>query len=69
MTKIHSSKRALKRIIKQIDTVILAWAGDNPQRKSYKVGGAKHLPPLYEVMALQGEAILLQRLALLIQNI
>lgn len=56
-----SNKRALKRIVEQINTIILAWSGDNPKRKSYKVGGADGLPPYYELMAIKGEGILIER--------
>lgn len=57
----QSNKRKLKRIIEKIDTTILAWADNTRIVKPFKVGTANHLPPLYQVMAYKGEAILLER--------
>ncbi|STZ55770.1 Uncharacterised protein [Moraxella lacunata] len=55
-----NSKRRLKRLIERVNTVIMAW-GSETRPKRHKFGETTALPPLYQVMAYQGEAILLQR--------
>lgn len=56
-----SRKRAIKRIAEQINTTLLLWLDENPQAKHYKINGQGKLPPLYQIMAYQGQAILQQR--------
>lgn len=59
-TKTHQRKIALKKIIDQANSIILAW-GDNARIKSDGIFVGNALPPLYQIMAYQGEAILLGR--------
>lgn len=53
-------KIVLKRLINQANTIILAW-GDNARIKTNGMFASSELPPLYQMMAYQGEAILLGR--------
>lgn len=55
-----NSKRTLKRLVEKVNTVIMAW-GSEGRHKRHKFGETTTLPPLYQVMAYQGEAILLGR--------
>lgn len=60
MAKGKASAFALKSIIHQVRQSLTGWAG-TAQGKRYGFGVGSELPPLYQVAALRGEAILLQR--------
>ncbi|OOH86209.1 hypothetical protein BMT54_11210 [Pasteurellaceae bacterium 15-036681] len=50
-----------KQIINQLNTILISWLEDEGSLRSYKIGDAKKLPPFYEILALEGEGIFLQR--------
>lgn len=54
------STRAIKRIVAQLNRVILSW-GEGQRIKKDSLFISNKLPPLYQIMVYQGEAILLQR--------
>lgn len=60
MNKPSRKKIVLKRLVAQANTIILAWSHSERIKKDSYLDG-HHLPPLYQVMAYQGEAILLDR--------
>lgn len=56
----YNRKRMLKRIVQHINTTILAWS-EHQKLKTDGLFASNSLPPLYQVMAYKGEAILLER--------
>lgn len=60
MAKGKASSRALKAIIYQLQIVIGAWQHQQPFKR-WTIGASQELPPLYQIAALRGEGILLNR--------
>lgn len=57
---LYNRKRTLKRIVQQVNTTILAWS-EHQKPKTDGIFASGSLPPLYQIMAYKGEAILLGR--------